>query len=185
MSPLSRDRIVIRGGSGQWIVGALTALCLYLLVDAAVRDEWRTVLVAAPWMGASVLICVVLLVRPCMVIGRDSLTVVNPVRTHVLPWREIDELTVRYQLVVVLIDGTRLSAWGSPTTHRPREIGHTQRSEVSPRRLVGVIDVIAQARDELGGDPRRAVVASTRIAWAPFAAIAVCVLLGLLSMLNA
>lgn len=174
------ERVVIRGRSGWWITGALAALCLYLLVDAAVRGAWTTVLVSLPWLAAVVSACWALLVRPCVVVTPEGLLVVNIARTHLVPWAEIDELHVRYQLLVTRTDGRRLQAWGSPTTERSRRVTRTDAKGGAAKPFVEVVEVIEQARDEVG---TVAAEAWTRFSWEPLALAAGCVALGVLAAL--
>lgn len=172
------DRIVIRGASGWWISGVLAALFAYLLIDAAVRAEWAIVLLSLPWMCAVLLVCWMLLIRPCLVIAPSTLTVVNVFRTHIIPWRDVAALQVRYQLVVELTDGTTIRAWGSPTV-RPRrdreaDVSTTHRS----RAFVGVVEAIDRARDDVGRAPTGTASRTVDVAWLPLLALALAVALG-------
>lgn len=172
------DRIVIRGASGWWISGVLAALFAYLLIDAAVRAEWAIVLLSLPWMCAVLLVCWMLLIRPCLVIAPSTLTVVNVFRTHTIPWRDVAALQVRYQLVVELTDGTTIRAWGSPTI-RPRrdreaDVSTTHRS----RAFVGVVEAIDRARDDVGQAPTGTSSRTVDFAWLPLLALALAVALG-------
>lgn len=138
-----RERTVMRTASGLWITGVLAALLLYMLLDALVRGEVRTALLALPWMVAAMAACAMLLVRPCIIVEHDALTIVNPWRTHVIPWRWIDDVQVRYQLVVTRTDGMRVTAWGSPTTRPGRPAGPAERAETR----IGTVEAIERARD--------------------------------------
>ena len=175
------DRIVIRGASGWWISGILAALFAYMLVDAAVRSEWSTILLALPWMCAILLICWMLLIRPCLVVTPSNLIVVNVLRVHTLPWRRIAELHVRYQLVITLTDGTVRRAWGSPTVH-PQKGHAADREQASRKRaFVGVVEAIEQARDELGRPADAGDAPSVRVVWWPLLALVASILLGIVS----
>lgn len=178
MSTRSADRIVIRGASGWWISGVLAALFAYMLLDAAVRAEWSTILLALPWMCALLLVCWGLLIRPCLIVEPSGLTVVNIVRTHALPWREIADLHVRYQLVITLRDGTVIRAWGSPTVRPARSDPDTPKPPRN-RAFVGVVEAIEQARDEVGRPADRGDRPSVRVVWWPMVALAVAVALGI------
>jgi len=172
------DQIVMRGASGWWISGILVALFFFMLLDAAVRGEWSTVLVALPWMCAVLLICWGLLIRPRLIVTPIALTVVNVLRTHTLPWRDVTDLHVRYQLIVTLQDGKRIRAWGSPTVH-PRHDHAVGGSSSRDRGFVSVVEAIDQARDELGRPADLTTPASTRLVWWPLIAFTVAVGLGL------
>jgi hypothetical protein len=178
VSGRSTDRIVIRGASGWWISGVLAALFAYLLIDAAVRAEWTIVLLSLPWMGLVLLVCWMLLIRPCLIVSPSTLTVVNVFRTHTIPWREVAELQVRYQLVVELTDGTTIRAWGSPTI-RPRRDREADTSTPNrSRAFVGVVEAIDRARDDVGRAPTGTDSRTVSIAWRPLLALALALALG-------
>ena len=175
------ERIVMRGSSGWWISGILAALFAYMLVDAAVRAEWSTILLALPWMCAILLVCWMLLIRPRLIITPSHLVVVNVLRMHTLPWPRIAELHVRYQLVITLTDGSVLRAWGSPTVH-PQKTHAADRAQASRKRaFVGVVEAIDQARDELGRPADTGESPTVRVVWWPLLALVACVALGILS----
>jgi hypothetical protein len=178
VSGRSTDRIVIRGASGWWISGVLAALFAYLLIDAAVRAEWAIVLLSLPWMGAVLLVCWMLLIRPCLIVAPSTLTVVNVVRTHTIPWQEVAELHVRYQLVVELTDGTTIRAWGSPTVQPRRDREADASTTHRSRAFVGVVEAIDRARDDVGRPPAGSESRTVRVAWQPLLALAVAVALG-------
>ena len=171
----------MRGASGWWISGILALLFAYMLVDAAVRAEWSTILLALPWMCAILLVCWMLLIRPCLVVTPSNLIVVNVLRVHTLPWARVAELHVRYQLVITLTDGTVLRAWGSPTVH-PQKGHAADRAQVSRRRaFVGIAEAIDQARDDLGRPTDTGAAPSARVVWWPLLALVACVAIGILN----
>ncbi|WEK60051.1 MAG: PH domain-containing protein [Candidatus Microbacterium colombiense] len=172
---------MIRGNSGWWISGVLASLFLFMLVDAAVRGEWTVILLTAPWMCVALIICWALLIRPRLVVSRDALTVVNVFRTHTVPWHDIDGLAVRYQLIVTLIDGNLIRAWGSPTTHPQGPRGQTDEKEARARRFVGVVEAIERTRDVLGRPGSSLVRASRRFDWEPLAALGAAAVVGLIT----
>lgn len=176
MSDEATERVVLRGRLGMWTTGLLGALALWMLVDAAVRGAWTLVVLASPWLLALVMLCWALLVRPCVEVRRDGLRVVNLLRTHQVPWAEIEHLSVRYQLMVERTDGRVLRAWGSPTVERPRADDFDDPTS-HKRPFVDVTTVIEHARGAMG------TVASpgwTRIVWWPYAVVAGLMCLGAL-----
>lgn len=171
----------MRGASGWWISGALAALFVFMLADAGIRSEWSTILLAAPWMAALLILCWALLIRPCLVVSPEGLTIVNVLRTHTLPWGEIAGLQVRYQLIVTRTHGAMVRAWGSPTVH-PRRNQETDGSPLpAGRRFVGVVEAIEQAREELGPPEHPRTESATTFAWTPVLAFCIAVALGILS----
>lgn len=178
VSGRSTDRIVIRGASGWWISGVLAALFAYLLIDATVRAEWAIVLLSLPWMGAVLLVCWMLLIRPCLVVAPSTLTVVNVVRTYKIPWQEVAELHVRYQLVVELTDGTTIRAWGSPTVQPRRDREADASTTHRSRAFVGVVEAIDRAREDVGRAPTGTSSRTIGFAWLPLLALALAVALG-------
>lgn len=179
-----QDRAVLRGSSGYWIVGVLGALLLYLLLDAAVRGAWNVVAVAMPWLLAVAWMAWLLLVRPCVVVAREGLSVVNVFVTHRVPWKYVDELSVRHQLIVSLVDGRRILAWGSPTTERSREVG-SGRNSATKHPYVDAASVIEQIRESYGEDRSGNAEPSRRFAWPQYAVLCVLLLAGISTALVA
>lgn len=171
----------MRGASGWWISGVLAALFVFMLVDAGIRSEWSTILLAAPWMAALLILCWGLLIRPCLIVSSEGLTIVNVLRTHTLPWGQIGGLQVRYQLIVTLKRGAEIRAWGSPTVHPPRNRGTDGSPLPAGRRFVGVVEAIEQAREDLGPPEQPRTESTTAFAWAPVLALGIAVALGILS----
>ncbi|MGW9158303.1 PH domain-containing protein [Microbacterium sp. NPDC055665] len=172
------ERIVVRGASGWWISGVLAALFAYLLIDAAIRAEWAIVLLSLPWMGFVLLVCWMLLIRPCLIVAPSTLSVVNVFRTHTIPWREVAALQVRYQLVVELTDGTTIRAWGSPTVQPRRDRDADVSAPNRSRAFVGVVEAIDRARDDVGRAPTGSDSRTVSIAWRPLLAIVLALALG-------
>lgn len=108
-------RVVIRSTFGFWLAGLAAALVVAFTVDALARGAWLFAVTTLPWQLLVVWVIVVVTVRPCVVVTPDALTIINVGRVHVLPWPRIEDIVSRYQLVVTLVGGRRITSWGAPS----------------------------------------------------------------------
>jgi hypothetical protein len=113
---------VLRPTSGYWLAGTLTAIMLFFAIDAVVRLDLKYLLTALPWQLLAVWGLYLLLVRPCVVLVPEYLRVINLFRRHDIAWPAIDRFGGRYQLIVFLLDGKKISWWGAPSTGLDRRI---------------------------------------------------------------
>jgi hypothetical protein len=133
------DRLVLRGGSGWWLLGGSGAVAILLIVDAVVRGNIPVALRALPWLALALWLIWVVLVRPCIVVTRERLEIVNVCTRHSVPWDRIAHLTSRFQLRAELDDGRSLRSWGAPTAgidRAPRSASrdeHTAHQPADPR----------------------------------------------------
>ncbi|PCN49454.1 hypothetical protein Csp2054_00365 [Curtobacterium sp. 'Ferrero'] len=100
--------------------GLLALLALFMLGDAAVRGSWDVVLRAVGPLAALVWVLWVLTYRPHIRLDRDTVTVVNPLRRTTVPWGAVEDVRMRYQVVLDLEGGRRLTCWGGPALPRPK-----------------------------------------------------------------
>ncbi|MFJ4294751.1 PH domain-containing protein [Curtobacterium sp. NPDC089689] len=100
--------------------GLVAVLALFLLGDAAVRGSWDVVLRSVGPLGALVWVLWVLTFRPHIRIDADTVTVVNPLRRTEVPWGAVEDVRMRFQIVLDLVGGRRLTCWGGPSLPRPK-----------------------------------------------------------------
>lgn len=124
--------ITFRANSSGLVFAAVVVACAVLLGDAGARQRWDVVAAASPAAVLVLWAAWLVYLRPCLRVGDDGLTVVNILRTTVVPWDQVDEVTTRFQTVVVLVSGERLRCWGAPTAARPARPGRANSRALAP-----------------------------------------------------
>jgi hypothetical protein len=128
--------------------GLAAFLGLALLVDAAVQGSWDVVLTAVGPVAVVLWGIWVLMVRPSVRVASDDLTVVNPLRRIVVPWGRVEDVRMRYQILVETDEPGRLTCWGGPTLPRPKPARRGERPVMpTSGELTVVLDGWAVARD--------------------------------------
>jgi hypothetical protein len=158
----ARNRTTLRSTSGYWILGVTALLMVFFIIDAVGRGAWGFALLALPWELLVVWLVYLVLVRPCIVIEPEQLTIVNVGRLHEIPWPRLEEATSRYQLTVLLRDGRKITSWGAPSAglDRPSLTGGRGRRDVDHQERASAVDLIDRAHERWGKiDP-----ADTRLA---------------------
>jgi len=119
------ERIVLRPASALWTFGIVAAFLLWLFSDAVIRGAWEYALTALPWLLLILWVVYVVVLRPCVALGPDGITIVNVFRRHRVPWLLVDDFTTRFSLLVRLRDGRTIRSWGAPSTgiDRPFQTG--------------------------------------------------------------
>lgn len=107
---------VIRSTSGYWLTGALTIVVIIFSIDATVRGDLGYFLAIMPWELLAIWLLFVTLVRPRILVYPGRLRVINLLRSHDIAWSAIGHLGGRYQLIISLQDGRKISCWGAPAT---------------------------------------------------------------------
>jgi hypothetical protein len=120
-------RTILRTGNGRLLTGTVAAIGLFFLIDGIASGAWQFVFIALPWMLLGVWVIYLLLARSCVILLPGTLEVVNVLRRHVVPWNAIDHLYTRYQLVITLRGGRRISSWGTPAGGVDRSHGFGDR----------------------------------------------------------
>lgn len=96
-----------------WVFCVLVTV-LSLLEDGSIADTGRTVLV----MGSVAFLAWMFLSSPCLVVEPSGLRVVNPLRSHWVPFGALDDVQVRglTTLVVRTAGGgrARITSWNGP-----------------------------------------------------------------------
>ncbi len=98
---------------------------------AALRFIWPLLLVA--WLVWA------MYWRPGLVVAEHGVTVVNPLRTHFVPWPNITAIDTRYALTLHIVAaaadrGRLVRVWAAPASGRHRTLG------LSPRDFDGIGD---------------------------------------------
>ncbi|MFD3446420.1 PH domain-containing protein [Microbacteriaceae bacterium 4G12] len=136
------ERIVLRPASSLWTFGIVAAFVLWLFVDAVLRGATEFALTALPWLLLILWTVYVLMLRPCVALGPDGITIVNVFRRHRIPWALVDDFTTRFSLLVRLKDGRAIRSWGAPSTgiDRPFQTGSSDARFAAPEppRAAGV-----------------------------------------------
>jgi hypothetical protein len=100
-----------------WVFCAFVAV-LSVIEDGSVTDSVRTFLV----MASVAFLAWMFLSSPCLVIESDGLRVVNPLRSHWVPFAALDDVRVRglTTLVVRTARGgrARITSWNGPGVPR-------------------------------------------------------------------
>ncbi|GAA4767368.1 PH domain-containing protein [Microbacterium gilvum] len=110
-------RIAFRRAAG-WLGLVLVGTgCGLLLVDAALRASPFDALLVAPWLLALCWAVYVLFAAPSVVADDDLLRVRNILHVVEIPWHEIADIRMRWQLEVVLRDGRIVRALGAAPRH--------------------------------------------------------------------
>lgn len=58
--------------------------------------------------------------RPHVALDEQAVTVVNPLRVTQVPWGDVADVRMRWQIVVETTEGRRVSCWGGPSLPRPK-----------------------------------------------------------------
>jgi len=94
-----------------WVVIVVAA---FFVGDALIRGRWSTGLRAAGVLLFVIWALWVFLYRMSIVVDRNAVTVRNLLRFTRIPWAQIADFDRRYQVRVILHDGTAVDCWGSP-----------------------------------------------------------------------
>jgi hypothetical protein len=117
-----RGRVVVRGDSGYWLVGSVVAIFLFFDISAFAQGAVAFGIRALPWSLFVIWLLYVVLVRPCVILTPGVIDVVNIFRRYTVRWSAIQHLGTRYQLVIELVGGRRITSQGAsrPTPRRSR-----------------------------------------------------------------
>jgi hypothetical protein len=147
---------VLRPASALWTFGIVAAFVVWLFADAVLRGATEFALTALPWLLLILWAVYVVMLRPCVALGPDGITIVNVFRRHRIAWSLVDDFTTRFSLLVRLTDGRTIRSWGAPSTgiDRPFQTGSPDARFAAPEspRASGVRRT---GPGGLGGPPRR------------------------------
>ncbi len=181
---------MLRPASALWTFGIVAAFVVWLFADAVLRGATEFALTALPWLLLILWTVYVVMLRPCVALGPDGITIVNVFRRHRIAWSLVDDFTTRFSLLVRLRDGRAIRSWGAPSTgiDRPFQTGSPDSRFAAPEspRAAGVrrtgpgglgsaprrsqptiAGIIEGARDRWDTDPAAHEVASGGAASAP------------------
>ena len=151
-SPRYADRIY-RSGAGLLGGVLLLALIAWLGVDALVRGDARTRLLALSGMLLTAPPVVALTVRPAVFAGDTRMRVRNPFRTIVLPWGIVEGVRAGLS-TEVFADGRKYHLWAIPVSLRQRKKAARRRERAEraargdrPRGLLAEAQAAADAAD--------------------------------------
>lgn len=123
--------VTFRANSSLLVFAAVVVACAVLLGDAVARMRWDVAAAALPTVALTLWAAWLVFFRPCLRVAEAGLTVVNILRTTVVPWDQIDEVTTRFQVIVTLGSGERVHCWGAPAA-RPTRPGRTNGRALAP-----------------------------------------------------
>lgn len=121
------DPIILRQRSGPIITIVVCVFFAVLLADAVVRGSWVTVAKFLPPLALIAWLVYSLLWRPAVLVGRDSVTVRDILRTTVIPYSRVSEVRLS-SVVAITADGPD----GAEHGYRPWNAPGMPRRKVDP-----------------------------------------------------
>jgi hypothetical protein len=102
------------------VVGLIASaiVAAFLLGDVLIRAGFGTTLLIAPWVLLLLWAVYVAAFASVVVTDDDGITVQNFLRRTRVPWGQVTDIALRYQLVVTTRDGRRVTAFGGPVSGR-------------------------------------------------------------------
>ena len=122
--------VVFRPRGGVVLAVLALLLCLAVLISLAITDgvagilAWGWPVVAFGWLVWLVY------VRPSVTVTDGFVEIRNILRTHRVPWGDVDSVESRFALTVRTRDGKAIRAWAAPAPGA-RQALTTRREEVS------------------------------------------------------
>ncbi len=122
--------VVFRPRGGVVLAVLALVLCLAVLISITITDgvpgllAWGWPVLAFAWLVWLVYI------RPSVTITDDFVEIRNIVRTHRVPWGDIESVDSRFALTVRTRDGKAIRAWAAPAPGA-RQALSTRREEVA------------------------------------------------------
>ena len=117
-----------RGGvilaASALVVSGAALIWLGITDGVAGLARWSWPLLAMGWLVW------LLYIRPKVVITEAFVEIVNPLRTHRVPWGDVSTVDSRYALTITTNSGTVLRAWAAPAPGA-RQALSTRREEVA------------------------------------------------------
>jgi hypothetical protein len=100
------------------VVGALAVLSVVLLVDVVIRGSFAQALLIAPWFLALLWAAYVIWVASRISTDATGVTVQNLLRRIRVPWARVKGVELRWQLEIMLDDGSVVRSFGGPSPSR-------------------------------------------------------------------
>ncbi|KZE91294.1 PH domain-containing protein [Microbacterium sp. TNHR37B] len=135
---------VLRATSSLVAFWAVVGLVVLLMGDAALRGSsefllrWSAVVALVVWGFW------VLLYHSSIRIEPDHVVVVNLLRVHRIPWRQVRAIVEKPQIRIELADGSRRDCWGAPFAARPGLRGR----ETGPSQAVQLLEAAKESAPE-------------------------------------
>ncbi|MEH3089418.1 MAG: PH domain-containing protein [Microbacterium arborescens] len=124
-------------------------LGLFLLGDAVVRTGVASALMIAPWVLLAVWVIYTLLYASHISVDDEAVVVANPLRVTRVPWPEVTDIRMRWQVTVDTRDGHSIAAFGGPSPSRPARPIRAARLSTTPEteRTPAAVRDVAEIRD--------------------------------------
>ncbi|QEV99625.1 PH domain-containing protein [Microbacterium caowuchunii] len=132
------------------IISAVVAASL--LGDAFVRAGIGSTLLLAPWVLLLLWAVYVLLFASAVTTDVSGITVQNFLRRTRVPWGAVDDIVLRYQLIVTTKDGSRVTCFGGPVSGRSRRLPGRDDGNRMPNALRDLDLIRADWERALDGD---------------------------------
>lgn len=138
-----RGGVIIAAVAITLCAGALVSLFATDGVDGLVR--WGGVLVAVAWMAWLAYI------QPHVTVTDGFVEIRNLLRTHRVPWGDVDDVTSKYALTITTGSGRQIRAWAAPAPGARRALS-TRREEVNRTPGEGPLRRTSDAEGTESGD---------------------------------
>ena len=112
-------RRTFRAPSGIVVMIASALVAVFLLGDAVLRAGVGTGLLLAPWVLLALWFAYVFVYISCVQTDAAGMRLRNLLRIVDVPWRQISDIDLSWQLRVRLVDGTTVRSFGGPVAGRP------------------------------------------------------------------
>ncbi len=121
--------VVFRPRGGVVLAAVAIAICAVALIWLTVTEGatglllWSWPLIAFAWLAY------LLYIRPSVTVTDGFVEIVNPFRTHRVPWGDVDRVESRYALTLRTSGGNVIRAWAAPAPGA-RQALSTRREDV-------------------------------------------------------
>ncbi|WEG07533.1 PH domain-containing protein [Microbacterium horticulturae] len=110
--------VVLRAVMSTVVFWVVVVVAAFFVSDALIRGRWSTGLRAVGVLLFVLWALWVFLYRMSIVVDQHAVTARNLLRDTRIPWGLIADFDRRYQVRVILHDGTAVDCWGSPFPQR-------------------------------------------------------------------
>jgi hypothetical protein len=130
-APSTDSDRVFRSSAGMAGGGLLLALLGWMVVDAVVRGEGRTLWLALAGALLAVPVVVAFSFRPAVFVGEDRIRIRNPFRSIVLPWGAVTDVRASYSSEIFTHGGAKYQLWAIPVSLRKRKIAARRQAQAA------------------------------------------------------
>ncbi|MBA8817299.1 hypothetical protein FHX48_002398 [Microbacterium halimionae] len=96
------------------MLAVVAIIAAALLIDAGVRAGFVELLLLAPWLLLMVWGAYVASFASHIKVDSSGVSVQNFLRRTWIPWSEVEDVVLRWQLEFVLVDGSKVTGMGGP-----------------------------------------------------------------------